>query len=54
MYLYFWAGGYFSENNCFIDILKMILRPESANDSNSNSKNNINYDNTKDNFINKI
>ena len=54
MYLYFWAGGYFSENNCFIDILKMILRPESANDSNSSSKNNINYDNTKDNFINKI
>ena len=57
LYLYFWAGGYFAENNCFVNILKIILRTDKMgplDNSNQINKNNFDYDNTKENFINKM
>ena len=57
LYLYFWAGGYFAEKNCFVNILKVIFRTENMNTidkTNKLSNNNIDYDNIKENFINKV
>ena len=56
MYLYFWACGYFAESNCFINILKIILKPEKVESDNTKQvhNDNIDYDNTKEDFINKI
>lgn len=57
LYLYFWAGGYFAENNCFVNMLKTLLRTDNIEPSDNTNpvlKSNIDYDNSKEVFMNKI
>ena len=47
LFLYYWAGGYFSKDNCFISILNSILKPENIQENNE-----IDYNKLKENLKN--
>lgn len=53
IFLYYWARGYFSNDNIIIHILNAILKPENIKDNDNNIKPNIdNID--KEQFLNNI
>ena len=53
LYLYYWAGGYFSKDNCLISILNYILKPENIQDNTiANNNNEIDYNKMKENLKN--
>ena len=47
LFLYYWAGGYFNKDNCFISILNSFLKPENIQENNE-----IDYNKIKENLKN--
>ena len=47
LFLYYWAGGYFNKDNCFISILNSLLKPENIQENNE-----IDYNKIKENLKN--
>ena len=53
IFLYYWAGGSFSKENIYVNILCKILRPENAKDEGVKSNSEFN-EIDKENFLSKI
>jgi hypothetical protein len=52
LYLYYWAGGHFSKENCFISFLNIILKPENAEYIGSKDSIEIDFSKIKENLKN--
>lgn len=55
IYLYYWAKGFFSKQNCLVDILCKILKPENIQEEVNSNNIDIDYNNVdKINFLSKM